>query len=201
MSTAVSFNTESQILAHSNSIDNLIHPKLPNNAVPKSKGHQSSFLKRRESGKVYDALTETSSIVTAFSDAIVENNGAFDAEITVSLPAKLATHTQIQTASTPPGGGTSYGSSGTADHRSNFRTGHESRQGSPNEGCKGSPEALTGWKGEVDEFSDRFILDSGEMRKVSESLVCYMIELPQMWLPLNVGYSLWYKVCFVLERL
>ena len=154
ISTAVSFNTE---MSHSNSMDNLLRQKPHNTTGSKSKGHQSSFLKRRDSGKVYDALVETSSIVTAFSDAIVENGGAYEDGITQSLPASLTHHTKIRTDSTHLGmsNGAVIGASSTA-HRSNF---HPSRQGSSFEG--GVPSA--GWRGggeREDGFSDKFVLNS-----------------------------------------
>lgn len=144
ISTAVSFDSNHNHLSHSNSMDSLLHSSHSKPSTAKSKG-QSSFLKRRDSGKVYDALTETSSIVTAFSDAVLENEGACG--VTESLPTKLANHTRIQTDS--------------KGHRSNFHAQAGSSE-DPCAGERGTSEGVRrGRKGGVDGFSDKFVLDSG----------------------------------------
>lgn len=155
ISTAVSFNTEHNTLSHSNSMDNLLRQKPHNTTGSKSKSHQSSFLKRRDSGKVYDALVETSSIVTAFSDAVMENGGACDDGVTQSLPTRLTHHTKICTDSAHLGmnNGVIIGTS--TAYRSNF---HPSQQGSSPEGS--TPPVGWGQEKQDDVFSDKFVLNS-----------------------------------------
>lgn len=129
ITTAVSFGTEHPSMSHSSSMDNLLSSK--SNPTHPS---QSSFRRRKEnSGKVYDALMETSSIVTAFSDAIVENNRALD----YTESHSDARHHEIRTGSSPH--------TGAEVHRSS------------------SPLVVdsTGSKRgrEEDAFSDKFVLD------------------------------------------
>lgn len=128
-------------------MDNLLRSSNSKPNAAKSKG-QSSFLKRKDSGKVYDALVETSSIVTAFSETVLENDGAFEQ----SQPAKLTNHTKIQTEDAS--------SNSAATHRSNLRNGEtlEDPRTSSRARGKGSSEGVSsGRRGEGDGFSHKFV--------------------------------------------
>ncbi len=87
ISTAVSTGTEQQqkLLSHSSSMDNLIHKtshhhhhhSSSHNPNPGSGGGSSgSKFMRRKDDRVYDTLVESASILTTFSDQIIQNPDA-----------------------------------------------------------------------------------------------------------------------------
>ena len=86
ISTAVSFGSEGHFLAHSNSMDNLLHKKQSKSNTVKSKCNPPSK-KKKENGKVYDTLLDSASVVTAFSNYVTEKSCGRD--FTQSLPDKF----------------------------------------------------------------------------------------------------------------
>lgn len=121
-------------MSHSNSMDSLLHNShsKPNSRPTKSKGQGSMVRKhRKDGGKVYDALAESASIMTDFSDTVRVNSDltqslnsdrtqSLNSDLTQSLPAKLTRHCKIEMdSSPPPRPSTATATTSTSKHRSN----------------------------------------------------------------------------------
>ena len=88
VNTTTSFGLEGHSVYRSNSLDSITH-KLSNGTQTPPKTRDSAH-RRKESGKTYDALEETSSVATSYSacDGLTETCRTHSNDAACNIPAK-----------------------------------------------------------------------------------------------------------------